>query len=532
MASQAEIDGKIAILEKSIANFQPYSGPWQRFNEQLDALRSAKATAAVKVAKSPTAARAKVAAAAKAESIVKPDAPKIIGYERVYDGGCGFCADAAELLYHSEDLMPVHEHCNCGVQPVFEGTDVSDRVWHTPGEGAVDDPELGARLEQDGSDPLVFTGDDLQNLASESDVDAEFKDFIEGLDPDIQDALLEYSLNTGFEINAGLRGLGEMDDELRSIVKDLDKTMRKIDRPTLVHRGLKGSFKDIFGKDPEVGGRITDKGFISTTHSKDLAKKFMPKKGTMMDIRVPKGTRSSWLEDNGLGSELVLDRGQTLEVVEIHDDRIVMQVVNDSNAHRLPENGISKVVKTEHAAAPAPKAAKKAVTGTADSLHRLNIEYRDWASSLSDIQRQALDDYVGGHYADANAFLRQFGTAYEDDSEYKFIHELDTLMKPLDSEVTVHRGIPSSFKSLFGHDPQVGGLIQDNAFMSTSLEDSTAKGFSQGSGVELDITVPSGTPAAWLGGLHGHEGELLLNRGLNLQITSVSEGRVALRVLP
>lgn len=44
---------------------------------------------------------------------------QIVGYVRVPDSGaCDFCQAASGLIYHSDDLMPLHTWCGCGVEPV------------------------------------------------------------------------------------------------------------------------------------------------------------------------------------------------------------------------------------------------------------------------------------------------------------------------------------------------------------------------------------------------------------------------------
>lgn len=43
----------------------------------------------------------------------------ILGYARVPDGGaCEFCRQVAGQRYHVEDLMPIHNHCGCGVDVI------------------------------------------------------------------------------------------------------------------------------------------------------------------------------------------------------------------------------------------------------------------------------------------------------------------------------------------------------------------------------------------------------------------------------
>lgn len=47
--------------------------------------------------------------------------PAVTRYKRVLGGGdtCPLCVAAADGVYNSEDLMPIHPGCTCGVAPVF-----------------------------------------------------------------------------------------------------------------------------------------------------------------------------------------------------------------------------------------------------------------------------------------------------------------------------------------------------------------------------------------------------------------------------
>lgn len=50
---------------------------------------------------------------------------RIVGYQRVPDAGaCDFCQTASGMLYNTDDLMPLHLHCGCGVDVVFAGDTV------------------------------------------------------------------------------------------------------------------------------------------------------------------------------------------------------------------------------------------------------------------------------------------------------------------------------------------------------------------------------------------------------------------------
>lgn len=49
---------------------------------------------------------------------------RIVGYRRVLSGqSCAFCASASTQRYRSGDLMPIHNHCDCGVSPIIGDRD-------------------------------------------------------------------------------------------------------------------------------------------------------------------------------------------------------------------------------------------------------------------------------------------------------------------------------------------------------------------------------------------------------------------------
>lgn len=70
--------------------------------------------------------------------------PTIVGYRRVTSGNpCELCAQASTRTYRSEDLMPIHEHCHCTVDPLW-----GDHAVGSVGTSVLveNDPELGPRL--------------------------------------------------------------------------------------------------------------------------------------------------------------------------------------------------------------------------------------------------------------------------------------------------------------------------------------------------------------------------------------------------
>ena len=59
---------------------------------------------------------------------------------------CALCEAAATRTYRIADLLPIHEHCTCGVLPLY-GTEPVPSVGTAV--RVEDDPELGPRLMAD-----------------------------------------------------------------------------------------------------------------------------------------------------------------------------------------------------------------------------------------------------------------------------------------------------------------------------------------------------------------------------------------------
>ena len=72
----------------------------------------------------------------------------IVGWRRVLNGAssCPLCTAASTRTYRTSDLMPIHEHCDCTVEPLW-GEHAVASVGTTV--RVENDPELGPRLLAD-----------------------------------------------------------------------------------------------------------------------------------------------------------------------------------------------------------------------------------------------------------------------------------------------------------------------------------------------------------------------------------------------
>jgi hypothetical protein len=84
--------------------------------------------------------------------------PSISAFKRVPSGTCDYCEAAAQGLYHPAIQMPIHENCECDLEPVFGAAAVAATGlgFHSGASGAVapgDAGDLGSRLDTTGDVP-------------------------------------------------------------------------------------------------------------------------------------------------------------------------------------------------------------------------------------------------------------------------------------------------------------------------------------------------------------------------------------------
>lgn len=168
------------------------------------------------------------------------------------------------------------------------------------------------------------------------------------------------------------------------------------------------------------------------------------------------------------------------------------------------------------------------------------------ADPLTSTQRAGLRRYTTGAYKEINGVLR--GSLTGDTSEYlsaaRSAKNAQEGMRPIEEDVLTFRKTGAAqFPGLSDYAKFAdikkfeGQVFQDKGFLSTSIEKNTWSG-----NVHLEVEVPKGTPAAYVGGYgnisaHPHEFELLLAAGLRYRVLKVepmgsSGAKVRLRVEP
>jgi hypothetical protein len=165
----------------------------------------------------------------------------------------------------------------------------------------------------------------------------------------------------------------------------------------------------------------------------------------------------------------------------------------------------------------------------ADDMHRQMIASVPWTHS----QYQALSDYAGSSYKPINMHLRGEDTTPSDRTVQQ-VREIYRAMRPTTRDVKVQRAVYADafqgMKTAGDLEKMIGRTFEERGFLSTTMSrDFVGSGVykREGAPVLLELDVPTGTLAAYLGGNSGPgiavERELLLDKGTRFVITHVSE---------
>jgi hypothetical protein len=160
-----------------------------------------------------------------------------------------------------------------------------------------------------------------------------------GLSPTERNSMLDYQSNSWdgrktdyTQINGYLRGETKRPTKAtKQAVDGLDSSLDKSSVPedTIVYRGLHPS---VLGGKPEslIGKTIQDKGYVSTSLSRDVSKNFS--NDTIAEIRVPKGAKGGYMDSVNKPEgqpeyELLLPRNSEFRVVSVEKSGKITNVV-------------------------------------------------------------------------------------------------------------------------------------------------------------------------------------------------------------
>lgn len=206
---------------------------------------------------------------------------------------------------------------------------------------------------------------------------------------------------------------------------------------------------------------------------------------------------------------------------------------NVGEAWLTPQKLPPEVLASIPPAPPAPGVQAMRFSSVGDADRALTKTYSAWAANLSPDESDALLNYRGPTAYPFNDTLRAgLSNPYMD----REVDRLDSALRGtrLPYTLDVWRGV----QSLGSLDGEVGDVVSDAGYFSTSLDLPTAQRRAGDSGTLIQLQVPAGTHAAYIemfGGVgkeSDKEYELLLPRGARFRILAREAGKMVLELLP
>lgn len=161
-------------------------------------------------------------------------------------------------------------------------------------------------------------------------------------------------------------------------------------------------------------------------------------------------------------------------------------------------------------------------------------KYRSWVSTLTNDEKEAVQNYKEDHYEPINKGLRNGDSPTSMSAPYATtIAHLDTALAAAKTskDVIVYRGARRSTADKIL--AAVGGVFEDRAFQSTSVDKQVARDFANMAvgdmtRLVMSIHVPKNSRGAYVDAVpdveNSHEGEFLMPRGTRLHILSAERG--------
>lgn len=217
-------------------------------------------------------------------------------------GACHVCAPYDGEVFSlakgniGENVPPMHPFCKCSIAGFYE-YDPDESIFQ------VVEDELMEKIQEDHD--LVY----------------------DQLPEDERNVLTEYMLDGYIKINQQLNRPQEIDAKTKSRIEVLDATLDKFstEESILVYRGAKREIYEGHG----IGEIITEKGFLSTSVERRIAKTF-PKateegKKVLFEIQVPRGKNGAYIGWNSPygENEYILKRGSQFEIININKEENV-----------------------------------------------------------------------------------------------------------------------------------------------------------------------------------------------------------------
>lgn len=145
-----------------------------------------------------------------------------------------------------------------------------------------------------------------------------------------KEAIDEYSMGAYQDVNDYLNGKYPDYKIGKEITKDIDSAISKytLTDNIVTYRGTEKKYYEGL----TIGDKFSLKMYSSTSLNENIAKTFMEDKenAIMLEIRVPEGTPSLYVGDNSayeFEAEFLLGRDLSFKVIDIIDDRLIVEVV-------------------------------------------------------------------------------------------------------------------------------------------------------------------------------------------------------------
>lgn len=304
----------------------------------------------------------------------------------------------------------------------------------------------------------------------------------------------------------------KLEANLESVAKQFDRIEKY--NPNHVSSGAKGGeFTSGKGGKGLVGGKYQSGSamglafsLLEDGHPKDL-NAILDAIKSKHDTKDPLG-RINWIKKHGE------ENGEW--TVKINKQAGTVQLTKTQYAPGYEPGGVKFT----------PKEQFKDYSGDSSASSRYDFSQtagKQLAKKLTLDEADALASYTLHKYAPLNASLRsQAGVLQlpQNDPSSKLAVHLTTALRKavIPEDIVVYRGTQGSLSQ--GLAP--GSILVDHGFMSTSLNASTARGFSKGAILKID--VPKGHNAAVLGQLSEHlpESEVLFPRGSMFKVISIT----------
>jgi hypothetical protein len=341
---------------------------------------------------------------------------------------------------------------------------------------------------------------------SEADLQASY---LASLSEDEADMVRLYQGNLADPINAALRGRRKPLSLHTNYVFDLDSAIKNappLSNDAVVYRGLKARLN------LKAGDIFTDAGFVSTSFDENVAKKFKGLSGTVVEMRIPKGSRALVMrsaDDRNLRynqeQELLFGRDRQFRVVDATPTKVTVELIPES----IDEIAVSVVDE---------------FNPTATYLGQAP-PWEQAYSYLSTDAADALVQYQDEGYSSINKALRSGKPTREVQKQIDLIDTVIQFAPRLTEDALLYRGI--SVKP----DWKVGDIVTDSGFMSTSFSEKVVDDVFALGGTKIEIRAGKGTKGFLMRTdfeivMGQTEEEFLLGRGRSLRILEVREDRV------